>query len=368
MSERSLPPLQPYAPTTFLERGVAVPFTSPQLFGARARPKRIGGMELILPNPSGGRGVYVLDWSLLREFCRPTVHDRHLITRVAGLTSITPATIRQVATAIAADGMAGERAMAAALAIIEAERDELIVGNYVLLMTLVEQVGPPLPSGEPAETEMEQRAQRAGATIGRRMDRTPAWVAGSLEALTEVLRPVGVRAQTQQARIRRVLELLRAVREEIAAWGEAHAGSILADYAGMIRSAADLTLSLTQTMLDAVDAMTADTINLLEIWARDPESVIRAATRPEWMLDGWEQIGLLWRQATDPAAQRVALAEIAVLVPVVPREVIDWAGINLDGTMITHLRRLVPLNEDWRTGATVFELIARNEALRSAGS
>ena len=31
------------------------------------------------------------------------------------------------------------------------------------------------------------------------------------------------------------------------------------------------------------------------------------------------------------------------------------------------LRRSVPLNEDWRTGAIVFELIARNEHLLALG-
>jgi hypothetical protein len=31
------------------------------------------------------------------------------------------------------------------------------------------------------------------------------------------------------------------------------------------------------------------------------------------------------------------------------------------------LRRVVPLNEDWRTGAIVYELLARNEHLRALG-
>src|ERR1700712_5461419 len=60
--------MRPYHPTTFLERGVAVPFTTPMLAGTRARPAEKQGLELVIPNPSGGRGVYIMAW------------DRHIVT------------------------------------------------------------------------------------------------------------------------------------------------------------------------------------------------------------------------------------------------------------------------------------------------
>jgi hypothetical protein len=300
------------------------------------------------------------------------VHDRHLITKVADLKAITPRTIRHAATEIAAAGMAGEAAMESALRMIEAERDALIVGNYLLLMTLVEQVdATPTPdptSAPPAKAvaaDTEQRAQRAVARIAGQMDRTPAWVAAALERLTDLLRDIGVRAQTTPPRVRRTLDLLRVVRQEIGQWRERNIENALAAYAGMVCAVADLTLSLTTTMVEDVDRSTDSTISLLRDWADDPDAVARLAILPEWMLDGWEQICLLWRQAASPADQRVALAEIAVLVPVLPREVADRTGIGED--RVNQYRRLVPLNEDWRTGATVFELLARNEDLRAAG-
>lgn len=369
MPAPQLPPLQPYFPTTFLERGVALPFTTPQLFGSRGRPGRGAGIEMILPNPSGGRGVYVLDWAGVRTFCRPTVHDRHLITKVADLKAITPRTIRHAATEIAAAGMAGESAMEAALRTIEAERDALVVGNYLLLMTLVEQVdsdAPAEPGGKANARDTEQRAQRAVARIAGQMERTPAWVAAALERLTDLLRNIGVRAQSSPPRVRRTLDLLRAVRGEINQWRERNIDNALAPYAGMICAVADLTLSLTAAMVEDVDRATDSTISLLRDWADDPDAVARLASQPEWMLDGWEQICLLWRQAVTPADQRIALAEIAVLVPVLPREIADLAGGVGDDRVNQH-RRFVPLNEDWRTGATVFELLARNEDLRAVG-
>ena len=83
---------QAYQPATFLERGVAMPFTTPQLAGARGRPDVRVGLEVILPNPAGGRGVYVLPWAGVRELCRPTVHDARLQQLVAELKVVTPNT------------------------------------------------------------------------------------------------------------------------------------------------------------------------------------------------------------------------------------------------------------------------------------
>ena len=50
-----------YEPATFLDRGVTVPFTTPMLMGARARPREDReGLEVIIANPSGTSGVYIL--------------------------------------------------------------------------------------------------------------------------------------------------------------------------------------------------------------------------------------------------------------------------------------------------------------------
>ena len=67
----------------------------------------------------------------------------------------------------------------------------------------------------------------------------------------------------------------------------------------------------------------------------------------------------------DLAGQRRALTEMAQLVPVLPRETSEWCGVPEDLIRRTSLRKLVRLNRDWRTEATVFDLIARNEHLRS---
>src|SRR5690348_17776725 len=105
----------PYHPTTFLERGVVVPFTTPALGGARARVSERSGLELIVANPAGGRGFYVMPWIAVQDFCRPTLHDRQIQERASALTCVTPRGIRQICRDVAGKGYAGREARTAAV-------------------------------------------------------------------------------------------------------------------------------------------------------------------------------------------------------------------------------------------------------------
>jgi hypothetical protein len=93
--------------------------------------------------------------------------------------------------------------------------------------------------------------------------------------------------------------------------------------------------------------------------------VTELVSRPEWLLDGWEQICLIWQNAHDDAMRRAALAEIATLIPILPKEVNDWCAAQYEIDSLNRFRRLVQLNEDWFTGSLVFDLIARNEHFRA---
>src|SRR5690349_20540157 len=103
-----------YRPATFLERGVALPFTTPGLLGGRIRPARRCPAELVLANPAGVEGVYIQPWSALPDLCSPTLHDRALWAAVTGLSPLTPQTVREAARGVAVQGFAGRSAARAA--------------------------------------------------------------------------------------------------------------------------------------------------------------------------------------------------------------------------------------------------------------
>jgi len=129
----------------------------------------------------------------------------------------------------------------------------------------------------------------------------------------------------------------------------------------MVCAAAELALSMATKALAEVRHATADMVGLLRSWSTRPAAVTRLAERPEWLLDGWEQICLIWNYAQDDAARYAALVEVVEYVPIMPKEVSDWSGDTSDLV----LRRPGILESEWRNGATMYDLIARNEHLRA---
>src|SRR5690349_1910869 len=127
---RSFVVQSPYHPTTFLERGVIVCFTTPALTGSRVRVAARAGLELIVPSFSGGRGFYILPWSSVHDFCRPTVHDRQIQERTAALPCVSPGAIRRIANEVALAGYAGREARSLAESCRKQESQAQVVTNY----------------------------------------------------------------------------------------------------------------------------------------------------------------------------------------------------------------------------------------------
>lgn len=358
-------PVHGHLPTTFLERGIAVPFTTPQLAGARVRPGGRAAMELIVPNPSGGRGVYIVPWEGITALCRPTVHDARLSAMVATVHGVTPATIRKAAHSAAALGYAGRAAAAAARAAEQADRQAGLITNFSLLLELVRAIEPkgenPTPAERAPPAELERRARRAMAIVAPELGRTPESVAAVLEQVSALYSGIGLRANTHGARLPTLVAHLLKMRQELAIYMETNPGESATE-ADLIAGAIDLTTACAQaTMVDGYGAA-SDIKELLRAWIVEPEQLAQTLARPEWLLDGWDRIAALWE--TRAAATETTLTEMCNIAPVVPREAGNWVSqhINVEADLMRHRRKVVLL-EDWRTGRSVIDLIARNEAM-----
>ncbi|MEJ0048699.1 MAG: hypothetical protein WDN04_23255 [Rhodospirillales bacterium] len=97
---------------------------------------------------------------------------------------------------------------------------------------------------------------------------------------------------------------------------------------------------------------------------KNPARTAAFLARAEWLLDGWDQICLVWELAEDDR-RRAAVSEMALMVPAIPKEAGDWVNRHLDETERHRMRRIVQSFEDWRTGSLVFDLIGRNELIRA---
>ena len=363
MSQRTSPA---FHPSTFLERGASVPFTTPMLAGARVRPADRLGLEVIVPNPAGGRGDYIVPWTGLRSLCRPTVHDAMLTDRIAALHSVSPANIRRAAWDIAAEGLAGRAAGAAASSAQASEESGQVVTNFHLLLRLVQQAEPAggadVPPAQVSPAQLELRARRTIASLAPKLRQDKDTIASTLEELAALYNPIGLGARATRARLPHALAMLKMLRREMSELPQ-DGDETLDEMIQMVIRTADTTVILaTETMREARETA-ANVVKLLINWQVDPKTIGHQLARPDWLMDGWERICRLWSMAGSDPDRRDALGEIVPLLPIIPKEAGEWVGFHLEFERAPRPQRLVCRHEDWRTGCCVQDTVARNEAL-----
>jgi hypothetical protein len=335
MSHRALtaPSVAGYDPATFRERGVAAPFTAPALGGARVRTGLKEEIELLLHDPDGGQGVCVLPWEHVSAIGQPSIHDRRLHQHLRRLAEVTPASVRRAAQAVAQEGLAGRAVLAAARMAVDADR------------RAVDLLHERLVTGQRTDIEDLARIAEVFAPVGllgqSPLPRVPALL-GRLERMQSDVR---TRALTQARDAPDVLH---------------HCARAIADAAAQIVELATFTMRDAQALLGTLPA-------LLRRFQADAERIGERAERPLWLLDGWEDILLLWEDAASPDRLEAALNEMAQLIPVLPREIREWVAAAAARSDRVIYRRSVPLNEDWRSGVSAL-LLSRNERLRARGS
>jgi hypothetical protein len=239
--------------------------------------------------------------------------------------------------------------------------------NFLLLLDLIrrtetreEAVVPP-QSDTPVQIEL--RAKRAVARFAPRLGVSPEIIAAWLEAIASAFCGVGIPGDPSPTRTRALVAGLQAMVGQIELWVAQSLDPSEQQAAVLVMDAARLTLACATAAFRDLDGLLSDTPTLLRAWREEATDLGRRASRPDWLLDGWQVITELWRDA-DPALRQGALWEMALLAPVMPREVEDWVGIEEDWDRPTRLRRVVRANEDWRSGR-MLDIVARNERLRA---
>ncbi len=327
-------PIAPHQSATFEERGVCVPFTTSALAGARVRRDARHGLVLVVPNPAGGRGVYVLPWSGVRDMCHPTLHDSMLHDQISASRGkpVTPNTVRAAARRVATDGAAGRPAYAAAVKALRADVESCQATNKFLLSALATQ-----PAVQADSTEV--------ATLAGMVDE------------------IGVGPQAERASIPVRLTQLRFLHEEFATWSRT--GADETGYVSMTCGMAAVAIRCAEAVLAAARGRVADIGGLLAGFRGRAAELAAVVGRPAWVLDGWDLPCLLWAAASDAGAKRMALVEIGQMLAVLPKEAEQWIGAPIDVEMSQAIRRTVAVNQDWRTGFSTLDVVARNEHFRA---
>ncbi|MCA3379798.1 MAG: hypothetical protein ING08_06085 [Roseomonas sp.] len=359
-----------YEPATFVDRGVNLPFTTPMLFGARARPQEDNcGLEVIIANPSGGEGVYIFPWASIPQICAPTLHDRRLWQLLRDESSLTPQSVQDAAETAALEGLAGRGAAAAvqeARVAREARRKRI---NFGLILNLIKRTeGPNITSPPPELDDPRQlmiRSQRAVARCATQLRTTTEAVASALEELSKAFNGFGLPQDHQPAPARRLLAELGKTTQSVASWREQSSDETTSTTTNLVLHSLELTLNCAVQAVEEFDILISDTMAILEAWQKDCGDVSQRLTRIDWLLDGWDTIIGIWDAA--PMQEKAsAIMEMALLAPILPKEVTAWNGIDTDLSRERRTARIVQQFEDWRSGRLV-EMIARNEELAHGG-
>jgi hypothetical protein len=343
------------------------------LAGARVRQSERTGIELVVSNPSGGRGVYIFRWLGVRALCSPTVHDTKLFQRFRHLAAIDPSRIRRAAMAVAAEGYAGRAAVSAAATAMANDRSERLLAHLRLLTRLADQHAP----GGPTPADLAERTpdldRRANATLHRlapSLGRPAARLAIDVMAIADAFAPLGIAPPEftpngQIGRIPRLIARMDATSSALFSWLDTDVDN---DIGGLGRAVGQAMRTATRTaeaVLEVVRAALSDPAALLQRWVRDAAGVRASASRCDWLLDGWERVCLLWAIATSDASRRAALLEMAPLVPVLPREVEEWIDVAIPREAMNESCHVTNSRDAWRSGGAALGWIQRNEQLRA---
>ncbi|HEX2940121.1 MAG TPA: hypothetical protein VHO91_03675, partial [Rhodopila sp.] len=186
--------------------------TTPRLAGTRVRQSARGGIEFIVPNPSGARGVYIVPLSGIASICPPTVHDALLFRLLSDLKAVTPATVRRASQKIALDGFAGQAATLAAQRLAEADRAQRQRTRALLLAALAD----PETRGAIHGQEADAVLDRIAPTLGR----TPSQLSTGLHVLAEAFAPIGFPGSDAGARLPALIRRLQQTSADLADWLE----------------------------------------------------------------------------------------------------------------------------------------------------
>lgn len=355
-----------YEPATFLDRGVAVPFTTPILMGARARPSEDReGLEVIIANPSGSDGVYILPWVAIPQICSPTLYDRRLWYLLRDVKILSPRIVRDAVEAAALEGLAGRAASEAVRAARMAREAREKRINFALLLNLIKHVERPNAAHASPELddprELKMRSQRAVLQTAQQLSMTTEAVANALEELSKAFNGFGLPADKDPTPSRELIQHLQGLAGDIGVWRQEFPDAAGATTASLLQESLEHTMNCAAQSVEEFDLLLGDTFAAIKAWHQDRNELHQRLTRLDSLLDGWDMILGVWNSVS-PSERENAIMEMALLAPILPKEISGWFGVDVDWARPYRNLKIVQQFGDWRSGRAL-DMVARNENL-----
>ena len=332
-----------------------MPFTTPILGGARVRRGLRQQIEIIICNPSGRQGSYVLPLADLEAFCQPSLFDRALIVAISEFGRLTPAGLRKVVRDTMAGGLAGRAAQrSGTLAAPKAEAAQR-QARADLRQMLQDQLG---------GLDFPASVSLLAARLGLANDIVESALRALADMFTEI--GIGIAGPSPLADHRARLDDLAKRVQAALPWLDGRAARDVVELCANL-----LQFAACGKILDGdIVGLLADTPSMIADFTRAPLLVADRLAKVDWLFDGWDRIAALWRDSTTagPLPSRATLAEILPQMPVLPAEALAWLGITppaVSDAKPSPIPGPTPAN-DQRVAVSLGDLLARNERVIAA--
>ena len=357
-----------WAPPTFAERGASVPFTTPIIVGARVRG-RDKDLELVVPNPSGAKGNYILQWKSLPEVFTLSVHDRVLHRAIGEAMASNPSAVRTATLKTAATGLAGPAAAKQAKLVLKEEEDFKLLIQFSLLSETVAQLSAGQLQITLAHVQSDTGRQQAKlilARVAHKVNLEGNELYAMIEAWADHIVAIGTPKLPKAPRLRKMRNRIDEFANSIGSWSEIDR-SESAPIGGLASLVARETASLAAEHFAEVDGLLANFEATLGKWEKSQAELARLADRISWMLDGWDLLVAMWEDAVlkPPYEQQAAVQELARILPVVPEEEVHGERRKIVRDIGLQRRKMVKPMEDWISGAIDPELRTRLERYKA---
>lgn len=356
-------------PSTFEERGAAIPFTTPQLAHARVRGDWRGRLELVVAKFAESAGAYVIPWPAVKDIGTLTTHDVMLHEEVMKQNALDPHGVRLCALTVAKTGLAGPEIAEAAEKALAEDEEAKALNQVVLILRVIEEAEPAVAKTlvrELATPQGQDRIRETLSSVAGRLGIEADILDKRISALGDKTYDVGTAWSPSEGRLRRQLKKLEAMQKSTAEWASERLGEA-AEQAKFTSDVAAYTIANAREVLQKFDKMLASPRAIVADWDIKAPAAEKLARRLTWLIDGWDPIVEMWMASTEEAQHIDALSRIASVLPFVPRDEAESGNVNSSvfNTLQAQGRKWVRSNTNWQTGEPDVELIKRLEEVKA---
>jgi hypothetical protein len=300
-----------------------------------------------------------------------TAHDRTLHEALAETKALDPSTIRREALKIAATGLAGAEAQAAAARTINEDRAYAEEIHAVLILFLL--AGLAIDVSSITRLDFGKTDAVAAAKTVLRQATDPLGVEldtlyARMGCLAETLSFLGLGSFGKPGRLRILLRDLIDFGQSMAVRAKRTKGDV-AEFFTFATEVAEHTVALADNILIALDRSLESLDRIVRGWEDQFPRMERRVARLSWLLDGWEYPIAFAKDVDNWAGEDLwlNLETLGRMLPMVPRgEKEDGAEDEHNSRFLNMMqRRRVYAQQDWRTGNLDHELVRRLEDAKS---